>query len=91
MENTSASRLAELILANEPEPEDLVEQVIAEALASDEGSSALFRDLVEPLADNFEFRLVNSYTHIFARVIEAATFCCVVAVVSSRLRRSTSA
>jgi|GEM_PF-6536871 hypothetical protein len=25
------------------------------------------------------------------RVIEAATFCCVVAVVSSRLRRSTSA
>ena len=72
MENTSASRLAELLIANEPEPEALVEAVIAEALASDEGSVALFRDLVEPLADNFEFRLVNAYTHIFARVIEAA-------------------
>ncbi len=72
MENTSASRLAELIIADEPEPEALVEAVIAEALASDEGSAALFRDLVEPLADNFEFRLVNAYTHIFARVIEAA-------------------
>ena len=72
MENTSASRLAKLIIADEPEPEALVEAVIAEALASDEGSAALFRDLVEPLADNFEFRLVNAYTHIFARVIEAA-------------------
>ena len=72
MENTSASRLAEILIANEPEPEALVQAVIEEALASDEGSAALFRDLVEPLADNFEFRLVNAYTHIFARVIEAA-------------------
>jgi ADP-heptose:LPS heptosyltransferase len=72
LENTSARRLAELILADEPEPEGLVDAVIAEALASNEGSVALFRDLVEPLADHFEFRLVNAYAHIFARVIEAA-------------------
>jgi len=55
-----------------PEPEGLLDQVIAEALDSDSGSSALFRDLVEPLADAFEFSLVNAYTHVFARVIEAA-------------------
>ncbi len=72
MENTSASQLASLLLAGEPEPEGLVAKVIEEALATNEGSVALFRDLVEPLADAFEFRLVNVYTHIFARVIEAA-------------------
>jgi len=72
LENTSASQLASIILADQPEPEGLVDIVIAEALATEAGSSALFRDLVEPLADNFEFRLVNAYAHIFARVIEAA-------------------
>ncbi len=72
MANTSASQLAAIILAGEREPDELVERVIAEALDSEEGSAALFRDLVEPLADRFEFRLVNSYVHIFARVIEAA-------------------
>lgn len=59
-------------MAGEPEPERLVEQVIAEALESEAGSVALFRDLVEPLSDAFEFTLVNVYTHVFARVIEAA-------------------
>ena len=59
-------------MAGEPEPEGLVEQVIAEALESEAGSVALFRDLVEPLSDAFEFTLVNVYTHVFARVIEAA-------------------
>jgi ADP-heptose:LPS heptosyltransferase len=72
LENTSASRLLDIVLAGEREPDELVQQVIAEALDSEEGSAALFRDLVEPLADSFEFALVNSYTHIFARVIEAA-------------------
>jgi ADP-heptose:LPS heptosyltransferase len=70
--NTSASRLAEIILEGGREPEGLVDAVIEEALASDAGSAALFRDLVEPLADRFEFRLVNAYVHVFARVIEAA-------------------
>jgi hypothetical protein len=72
LENTSASRLAGIVIAGEPEPKGLVEQVIAEALESNEGSVALFRDLVEPLSDAFEFKLVNAYVHIFARVIEAA-------------------
>ncbi len=58
-------------MAGEPEPAGLVDQVIAEALATPEGSSALFRDLVEPLADAFDFNLVNAYVHVFARVIEA--------------------
>ncbi len=71
MANTSASRLAGILIADEPEPAGLVDQVIAEALASPEGSSALFRDLVEPLADAFEFKLANAYVHVFARVIEA--------------------
>lgn len=71
MANTSASRLAGILIAGEPEPAGLVDQVVAEALASPEGSSALFRDLVEPLADAFEFKLVNAYVHVFARVIEA--------------------
>jgi ADP-heptose:LPS heptosyltransferase len=70
--NTSASQLADIILDGGREPEELIQSVIDEALASDEGSAALFRDLVEPLADRFEFQLVNSYAHIFARVIEAA-------------------
>ncbi len=72
MENTSASRLAASILEGGREPEELVQAVIDEALASEAGSTALFRDLVEPLADRFEFRLVNAYTHVFSRVIEAA-------------------
>jgi len=72
LENTSASRLASIVMAGQPEPEGLVAQVIAEALETDAGSAALFRDLVEPLADAFEFSLVNAYAHIFARVIEAA-------------------
>jgi len=70
--NTSASRLAQIVLAGEREPDALVQEVIDEALASNEGSAALFRDLVEPLADRFEFRLVNAYVSIFSRVIEAA-------------------
>jgi ADP-heptose:LPS heptosyltransferase len=64
--------LAAIILEGGREPDELVERVIAEALESHEGSAALFRDLVEPLADRFEFRLVNSYVSVFARVIEAA-------------------
>ncbi len=72
MANTSAKQLAELLIAGEPEPAGLVDRVIEEALASNAGSAALFRDLVEPLADAFEFRLVNVYVHIFARVIAAA-------------------
>lgn len=72
MANTSASRLAQIILAGGREPDDLVQEVIDDALASSEGSAALFRDLVEPLADRFEFRLVNAYVSIFSRVIEAA-------------------
>ncbi len=72
MENTSASLLAAAILDGGREPEELVIAVIDEALNSEAGSTALFRDLVEPLADRFEFRLVNAYTHIFSRVIEAA-------------------
>lgn len=71
MASTSANQLFELILDGKPEPDALVDEVIAEALASEEGSTAFFRDLVEPLADHFEFRLVNSYVHIFARAIEA--------------------
>lgn len=71
MASTSAKQLFEIILEGKPEPDALVEQVISEALASEEGSAALFRDLVEPLADNFEFRLVNAYVHIFSRAIEA--------------------
>jgi ADP-heptose:LPS heptosyltransferase len=70
--NTSAKQLAELLIAGEPEPAGLVDRVIEEALASNAGSTALFRDLVEPLADAFEFRLVNAYVHVFARVIAAA-------------------
>lgn len=72
MANTSASQLAAALLAGEPEPPGLVDQVIEEALVSAEGSAALFRDLVEPLADAFQFELVNAYVHVFARVIEAA-------------------
>lgn len=72
MANTSAKQLAELLIAGEPEPAGLVDRVIEEALASNAGSTALFRDLVEPLADAFEFRLVNAYVHIFSRVIAAA-------------------
>lgn len=71
MANTSASQLAAALLAGEPEPAGLVDQVIREALASAEGSGALFRDLVEPLADAFQFELVNAYVHVFARVIAA--------------------
>lgn len=71
MASTSAKQLFEIVFEGKPEPDELVEQVISEALASEEGSSALFRDLVEPLADHFEFRLVNAYVHIFSRAIEA--------------------
>jgi len=72
LENTSAKRLADILMAGKAEPEGLLDAVIAEALASNEGSVALFRDLVEPLADAFEFEMVNAYVHVFARVIEAA-------------------
>ncbi len=72
MASTSASQLTAIILEGGREPDELVERVIAEALESPEGSAALFRDFVEPLADRFEFRLVNAYVSVFSRVIEAA-------------------
>jgi ADP-heptose:LPS heptosyltransferase len=64
--------LAAILLRGEREPDALVERVIADALSSPEGSAALFRDLVEPLADAFDFHMVNAYVSVFSRVIEAA-------------------
>lgn len=81
MANTSPSDLAaELLracLADEPWPEDALEQLIAAAVDPDPAAaaaaaSALFAGLVEPLADRFEPRLCQAYAALFSRVLARA-------------------
>jgi Glycosyltransferase family 9 (heptosyltransferase) len=68
LENTSAERLArqllEHCLAEHPWPEHLLEELLAKG-----GDQALFRLVVEPLADLFEPRLCTVYAELFCEVI----------------------
>lgn len=79
MESTSPEELAaallEECLRGRPCPLDLLELLIGKAADPDPGvaapaSQALFKGLVEPLADRFDPGLVAAYVGIFSRVME---------------------
>jgi ADP-heptose:LPS heptosyltransferase len=70
-----AGELLRACLAGEAWPRHALNDLIEAALSPDESvaldaSSALFAELVEPLCDSFEPRLVNLYVEIFSRVCE---------------------
>ena len=68
--STLATRILQACLAGARwNPQDL-DRLIGAALKSQEGTSALFGTLVEPLADRFDPRLVNCYVAIFSHVGE---------------------
>ncbi len=62
--NERAARLLDHCLRAEPWPPELLR-----ALANDECSDALFRIVVEGLADRFEPRLCDTYARLFAEAI----------------------
>ena len=73
----AAQEILDCCLRGEAWPEDLLGELISDALASDPGaarggSRALFGILVERLGDLFEPRLADCYGRIFAQVIERA-------------------
>jgi Glycosyltransferase family 9 (heptosyltransferase) len=72
LENISAERLAQELLehclASRPWPEHLLEELIAQG-----GDRALFRIVVERLADLFEPRLCRVYAELFCDVIARRT------------------
>jgi ADP-heptose:LPS heptosyltransferase len=79
--NISAEAVAAELLAHclrdEPAAPALIDELAAMANGAGEepaleASQALFRGLVEPLADRFERRLVDAYVSLFSRVIARA-------------------
>jgi len=69
-----ARELLERCLAGAAIPSDVLAQLLAQATdpspeIAGRASSALFRRIVEPLADRFELRLSNAYVELFSLVI----------------------
>ena len=70
-----ASAILHGILAGRDPDLDQLARLTAAALHPDTAllaTKALFRDLIEPLNDRFELRLVDAYTEVFAHVIAQA-------------------